>query len=145
MADYASGLMTCLGERPGEVISASELAQCLQLEVPTVSKLLKLLARAGLVDSFRGAAGGYVLARPAAEITVAAVVEAIDGPIALTECSLAAGLCPRESLCTTRRHWQRINAHVLAALQAVSVADMMQEPSARAPAHPLAAAAAGRT
>lgn len=126
LADYATSLMACLGEKPGEVLSAVQLAECLALEPPTVSKLLKLLAQAGLVESFRGPNGGYRLARPAARISVAEVVAAIEGPISMTECGVAIGQCERESSCGVRGNWQKINASVAAALQAVSVADMMQ-------------------
>ena len=126
LADYATSLMACLGEQPERVVSAGHVAECLQLEPPTVSKLLKLLAQADLVESFRGANGGYRLARPAAEISVAEVVAAIEGPISMTECGVAVGQCDRESTCGVRGNWQRINASVTAALQAVSVADMMQ-------------------
>ena len=135
LADYATSLMACLGEQPGEVLSAAQLAGCLQLEPPTVSKLLKLLAQAGLVESFRGPNGGYRLARPAAEISVAAVVAAIEGPISLTECGIAVGHCERETNCGVRGNWQRINAKVAAALEAVSVADMMQPPAAHKEIH----------
>lgn len=126
LADYATSLMACLGEQPERVLSAVQVAECLQLEPPTVSKLLKLLAQAGLVDSFRGANGGYRLARPAAEISVAEVVAAIEGPISMTECGVAVGQCDRESTCGVRGNWQRINASVTAALEAVSVADMVR-------------------
>lgn len=126
LADYATSLMTCLGEKPEQVLSAVQVAECLQLEPPTVSKLLKLLAQSGLVDSFRGPNGGYRLARPPAEISVADVIAAIEGPISMTECGIAVGQCDRESTCGVRGNWQRINASVTAALQAVSVADMMQ-------------------
>lgn len=135
MADYATSLMACLGEQPGEVLSAAQMAECLQLEPPTVSKLLKLLAQAGLVESFRGPNGGYRLARPAAGISVAEVVAAIEGPISLTECGVAIGQCERESTCGVRGNWQKINASVAAALEAVSVADMIRPtPTSKKPA-----------
>lgn len=126
LADYATSLMACLGEQPDAVVSAAELAECLDLEPPTVSKLLKMLAKNGLVQSFRGARGGYQLARPAHEISVADIVEAIEGPIGMTECSVATGQCSREANCNVRGNWQGINATITAAMRAVSVADMMQ-------------------
>lgn len=129
LADYATGLMACLGEMPDTVASAGQLAECMDLELPTVSKVLKLLARAGLLKSFRGANGGYRLARPAWEISVADVIEAIEGPISMTECSVAAGRCPREATCGVREHWQRINARVTRVLREMSVADMMRPPA----------------
>lgn len=126
LADYATSLMACLGEQGEEVVSAAQLAECLGLEPPTVSKLLKMLARAGLVESFRGAHGGYRLARAAADISIAQVVTAIEGPIAMTECGIAPGQCERETTCRVSGPWQRINAHVTTALESMSVADMMQ-------------------
>ncbi len=124
LADYATSVMTCLGERPGEVTSAGQLAECLELEPPTVSKLLKLLTRAGLLESCAG--GGYRIIRPVADISVADIVEAVDGPISMTDCSVAGGMCGREATCMVRNHWRLINARVDAALRAISVADLMQ-------------------
>ncbi|HET6631163.1 MAG TPA: SUF system Fe-S cluster assembly regulator [Rhodanobacteraceae bacterium] len=131
LTDYATLLMTCLAETPAEVASAAQLAERARLEAPTVSKLLKLLGHAGLVESFRGATGGYRLARPAGEISIAEVVEAVDGPIGMTECGIAAGQCDRESWCGVRLNWQDINARVDATLRAVSVADMSRAPAGR--------------
>lgn len=133
LADYATSLMTCLGNQPDEVLSAVQLAECLQLEQPTVSKLLKMLARAGLVQSFRGAHGGYRLARDARDISVAEVIAAIEGPIAMTECGMGADHCDRSPDCHVRGHWQSINARVMSALQSMSVADMMQPPVSTGP------------
>lgn len=126
LADYASVVMTCLARHPGEVLSAVQVAEDARLELPTVSKLLKLLAHADLVDSFRGASGGYRLARSADDITLAEIVEALDGPIGLTECSAGHAGCEREAHCTVSRNWQSIGGAVDAALRAVSLADMLQ-------------------
>ncbi|MDN5924888.1 MAG: SUF system Fe-S cluster assembly regulator [Xanthomonadales bacterium] len=128
LTDYATLLMTCLASAPGEIVSAVQLADSARLETPTVSKLLKLLTHAGLVESFRGAAGGYRLARPADSISVAEVVEAVEGPIGMTDCGISHGQCDREAYCGVRLNWQRINAQVDATLRAVSVADMAGPP-----------------
>jgi FeS assembly SUF system regulator len=85
MADYGTMLMTVLAAEPGRQYSAQELATRTHVAAPTVSKLLKQLTRGGLIASLRGAQGGYRLARPAESITVADVIAAIDGPIALTQ------------------------------------------------------------
>lgn len=130
LTDYATLLMTCLASAPAEVVSAVQLADSARLETPTVSKLLKLLTHAGLVESFRGANGGYRLARPATSISVAEVVEAVDGPIGMTDCGAGHGQCDREAWCGVRLNWQRINAEVDATLRAVSVADMAAPPAA---------------
>jgi FeS assembly SUF system regulator len=124
LTDYATVVMTCLAAEPGEVLSAAQLAERARLETPTVSKLLKLLSHAGLVESFRGATGGYRLARAAGDISVAEVVEAVEGPIGMTDCG--SGQCEREPHCGVRGNWQRINAAVATALREVSVADMLR-------------------
>jgi len=86
--------------------------------------VLKLLAGHGLVESYRGANGGYRVKRPAASISVAEVIAAIEGPIAMTECSVEAGLCHQEDNCNLRGNWQRISLAVARALDDVSLAEM---------------------
>ena len=88
LTDYATVVLTALAARSEAVLSASELAELAGLETPTVSKVLKPLAQAGLVEGFRGVNGGYRLARPATAITLIEIVEAMEGPLAITECSL---------------------------------------------------------
>lgn len=136
LTDYATVIMTALAgvaEASGElaVISAQELAERAHLELPTVSKLLKQLAHANLVVSFRGVNGGYRLARPAARISIAEIVTAMEGPIGMTECSAQAGLCGHEPHCGVRVNWQRINQAIAQALGNVSVADMVKPPARR--------------
>lgn len=131
LTDYATVIMTVLAgvaaARGAEaVISAQDLAERAHLELPTVSKLLKQLAHAGLVASFRGVNGGYRLARTADHITIAEVVTAMEGPIGMTECSAQAGLCGHESHCGVRVNWQRINQAIAQALASVTVADMVK-------------------
>jgi FeS assembly SUF system regulator len=128
LTDYATVVMTVLAADPEHVHSASDLAERAQLEAPTVSKLLKPLAQAGLVEGFRGANGGYRLAREADSISLADVVEAMEGPIGMTECSSAAGQCGIESHCGVRANWRRINDVVAEALRGVSIADMLGPP-----------------
>ena len=89
LTDYGTVILAFLAANPREVHTAGEVAERTRLGVPTVSKLLKNLHRAGLVASTRGSHGGYELSRPAGEITAAAIVDAIEGPFALTEVSLA--------------------------------------------------------
>ncbi|MGH8125517.1 MAG: SUF system Fe-S cluster assembly regulator [Rhodanobacteraceae bacterium] len=132
LADYASAVMACLARHPGDVLSAVQVGEETRLELPTVSKLLKQLGRAGLVESFRGAAGGYRLARPAQDISLAEIVEALDGPIGLTECSVGHVGCERQAYCTVARDWQGVGAAIGNALRGVSLADMLRRPPARA-------------
>ncbi|RUL74009.1 SUF system Fe-S cluster assembly regulator [Dyella choica] len=126
LTDYATVVMTCIAAHPGDVLSTAQIAEEAHLELPTVSKLLKSLGHAGLVDSFRGVNGGYRLARPAQQISLADIVEAIEGPLGMTECTLSEGQCDREAQCSVRGSWQRIN-HVLDnALRTMSLADMLR-------------------
>ena len=128
LTDYSTVVLTLLADRPAEVHSASELAQRSRLELPTVSKLLKTLANAGLVDSFRGANGGYRLAKPAEQISIAEIIAAMEGPIGVTECSVDAGACDHEPHCGVRGNWRRISDVVERALSAVRLSDMRGPP-----------------
>jgi len=126
LTDYAIVLLARLANAEGEgVLAAAELAAASQLPYPTVSKILKRLSRAGLVLSLRGFEGGYRLARPADRVSVAEIIAAIEGPIALTECSAdAPGLCDLEPVCPVRSNWQRINATVRGALEHLTLEEM---------------------
>ena len=135
LTDYATVVMTSLAQLGDGQASAVVLAERARLEPPTVAKVLKLLAQAGLVVSQRGASGGYRLARAAAEITVADIVAAIEGPFGMTECSVHSGLCDHELHCGVRGNWRRISEAVEAALRAVTLADMLAPPPA--PARPV--------
>jgi FeS assembly SUF system regulator len=131
LTDYATVLMTVLAGMAATrgadaVVSAQDLSERAHLESPTVSKLLKQLAHAGLVASFRGVNGGYRLAREPEKITIAEIVTAMEGPIGMTECSAQAGLCGHESHCGVRVNWQRINQAIAQALAGVTVADMVK-------------------
>ena len=125
LTDYATVVMTVLAARPGEVLSAPELAEQAGLEAPTVAKVLQPLAAAGLVAGFRGANGGYRLARTAADINLVEIVEAMEGPLAMTECSVHDGQCGIEASCGVRANWRRINDVVADALRGVSLAQML--------------------
>ncbi len=127
LADYGIVVMTHLAQGSGEPLAATEIADATHLPQPMVGKILKLLARARLLRSYRGAQGGYGLDRPAHSISVADIIEALDGPIALTACvELAPGECGIEALCPARANWQRINDAIRDALLDISLADMSQ-------------------
>ena len=125
LTDYATLVLATLAEAPGRVHSAAELAERARLELPTVSKVLKPLAHAGLVAGFRGATGGYKLARPAAQIALIEIVEAIEGKLGLTECSGEHSNCEYEPHCGTRGHWHKVNEVIAGALRGVSLAEML--------------------
>jgi FeS assembly SUF system regulator len=124
MTDYAIMVMVELHASRGEVLSAHALADRSSLELPTVSKVLKLLVKVGLVESFRGANGGYSMEMDAADISVAEIIAAIEGPIAMTECSVEEGLCAQEAICSLRGNWQRISIAITKAMEGVSLAEM---------------------
>ena len=126
LTDYATLVLTVLAARPGDVLSAPDLAEHAGLEAPTVAKLLKPLAQAGLVEGFRGANGGYRLARDPAAISLVEIVEAMEGPLGMTECSLHDGHCGIEQSCGVRANWRRINDVVVDALRGISLAEMLQ-------------------
>ncbi|HVI57384.1 MAG TPA: SUF system Fe-S cluster assembly regulator [Luteimonas sp.] len=140
LTDYATVVLTVLASEPDAVASAAGLAERAGLEAPTVAKLLKPLAQAGLVEAFRGANGGYRLARPAADISLFEIVEAMEGPLGMTECSVHAGSCGIEGSCGVRANWRRINDVVAEALRGVSLAQMLAPPPAL-PARPAGARA----
>ncbi|MFT4180253.1 MAG: SUF system Fe-S cluster assembly regulator [Thermomonas sp.] len=125
LTDYATLVMTVLAARPLDVLSAPELAEQAGLEAPTVAKLLKPLAQAGLVEGFRGANGGYRLARAPEAISLVEIVEAMEGPLGMTECSLHDGHCGIEQSCGVRANWRRINDVVADALRGISLAEMV--------------------
>lgn len=138
ITDYGTLVMTRIATRPERHFSAAELAEGLGLGLPTVSKVLKTLARHGLVNSLRGAHGGYNLARPASAITMAEIIDALEEqPFGLTECSASTGVCERESDCRIRVNWLHINTVVRRALEDVSLADMAEPAHAVRHEHPL--------
>lgn len=124
LTDYATLVMTVLAAAPDAVLSATELAERAGIELPTASKVLKPLAQAGLVDGFRGANGGYRLARDSREVSLADIVEAMEGPLAMTECSIHEGQCGIEDSCNVRGNWQRVNDVIAKALRDISLHEM---------------------
>jgi len=139
MSDYATVLLAEMACIP-HAVSAANLSARTQLPMPTVAKLLKQLSKAQLVTSVRGASGGYALARKPEAITVADILSALEGPLRLTECAQGTSNCNRQHFCGTRRHWHHINQAVIAALKAVSLADLAK-PALAQPAYELTQAA----
>jgi len=125
LTDYATVVLTVLATHDGQICSASELAQWAGLETPTVSKLLKPLAQAGLVESVRGVHGGYRLARCPEHIALIEIVEAMEGPLALTECNHDQGQCGIAARCGLQFHWRQINEVIADALRAVTLAQLL--------------------
>lgn len=135
MTDYAVVMMGHMGQSTGHVFAATQIADETGVPQPTVSKLLKELARGGLLTSIRGAAGGYRLDRTPEQITVAEIVQALEGPIALTACVDGADdSCNVESFCGMRGNWNKVNNAIRTALESVTLADMAVQPMAFPPA-----------
>jgi len=124
LTDYATVVLATLAEHPERVQTATALAEHTRIAAPTVSKLLKQLQRANLVTSTRGLHGGYQLARPAAEITAADILDALEGPVALTDCAAGHGHCGIEQTCQVGRVWQRLNQAIHHSLSEVSLAQL---------------------
>jgi FeS assembly SUF system regulator len=136
LTDYGIVLLTLVARSSG-TRTASELAEESRLPLPTVSKILKALARGGMLSSHRGAQGGYALARSPERITVADVIEVLEGPVAVTECCRRVpGMCDIERACPVRTNWRRINDVVRGALDSLSLSEMMHPIPAAAPSRP---------
>lgn len=129
MTDYAIVLMTeCARHSARTIHTARDLAEGSRVPLPTVGKILKLLAKRRLLQSHRGVKGGYSLARRPVSISVADIIIAMEGPIALTECiSDVPGKCELERKCPVHSNWQRINEAVRVALGSISLDDMTRE------------------
>lgn len=126
LADYGVMVMAHIAAEPAGVHNAPDAAAATGLPGPTVAKIMAKLARAGLLASQRGAHGGYRLAAQPAEISIAQIVTALDGPIALTQCSdhHQPSACDRENLCVSRRGINRINTAIRSALEGVTLAEL---------------------
>jgi FeS assembly SUF system regulator len=124
LTDYASIVAVGLAKQPELSQSASEISTQLNLAYPTVSKVLKMLNEAGLVKSLRGALGGYSLARSANSITLADLIDAIEGVPGLTECSRHECECVHQKQCGLKHNWSVINTSMNMLLRSVTLGQM---------------------
>ncbi len=124
LTDYGTVVLACLAATPEQRLTATEVAERTRLGLPTVGKLLKSFHRAGLLTSTRGMRGGYQLARPATRISAAAIIDAIEGPVAITECSGNHSACDIETSCRTGGAWQRINTAIRRSLDEITLAQL---------------------
>lgn len=124
--DYGIVLMAQLAGDPTDAPhNARELAEAAELPAPMVSKILKALAREGLLESLRGSKGGYRLARAPEDLPVSEMIRVLEGPVALTDCAIGPELCEHERMCAVREPWQRISRVVERALSDVTLADLV--------------------
>lgn len=124
LTDYATVILAALAEEPDRTQTAAAIALRTRIAPPTVSKLLKQLHHAGLVRSTRGLRGGYQLARPPAQISAAAILDALEGPVALTDCSVGQGQCGIEQTCRVGRVWQKVNLAIRRSLGEITLAQL---------------------
>jgi Rrf2 family cysteine metabolism transcriptional repressor len=116
----------------GAPVAVSVLARAQNLPDPYLEQLMPLLKRAGIVEGMRGPQGGYMLAKPPSEITVGDVVRAVEGPIAIADCtSEDPSICPEVSRCVGPDVWSRVQAALIATMDGISFADLLPESSAR--------------
>jgi len=127
LTDYGTLVLAHLSAAAAGTTSAAHVATATGIASPTVSKLLKALAKAGLVKSIRGAQGGYQLSREASEITAADIIDALEGPVRITQCSADNHHCDFESVCNVGGTWQRINVAIRRALGNINLEDLQSD------------------
>ena len=126
LTDYGTVLLAHLAAKQDAVCSAADVANATGIAVPTVSKLFKSLGRSGLVTSTRGSNGGYQLARDPRDISAADIIDALEGPVSITECSASDSQCEHEGVCSVGGAWQKVNIAIRRALDDVSLSDLLR-------------------
>lgn len=129
LADYAVVLMSAIATRGDDIHTAASLNFDTKVPLPTVSKILGKMAKANLLMSHRGIGGGFSMTLDAKNISIADIIEAVDGPVQLTNClSEENTCCDYEPVCLTRSKWDKINNAVYQALNNVPLLEMVSEP-----------------
>lgn len=126
LTDYATVILSHMAKDGAQLHAAIDVAEATGIGLPTVSKILKILVNAKVVVSSRGVNGGYALARSPEKISVAEVISALEGPIAVTECSISHEGCEQASGCGISGNWGLINEAIRHTLEAISLADMIK-------------------
>jgi FeS assembly SUF system regulator len=126
LTDYATVILSHIAKDSAQTHSAIGVSEATGIALPTVSKVLKILVNAKVVVSTRGIKGGYALARSPAQISVAEVISALEGPIAVTECSISHESCEQASGCGISGNWGLINQAIRNTLEAITLADMIK-------------------
>jgi len=125
LTDYATVILSYMARDKARLHGALEISEATGIAQPTASKILKILVKARVLSSTRGAKGGYTLAREPERITVASVISALEGPIALTECSVSHKGCEQAAGCRIQGNWHLINQKISQALESVTLADLI--------------------
>jgi FeS assembly SUF system regulator len=126
LADYGIVMLAFFANHPENSYNARDIACAVKLPLPVAGKVLKLLGKSGLLTSRRGIKGGYGLARPSEEITVASIIRALEGPIAVTACTDTNRNCGLEIDCPVRANWHIINQAIHSTLDNITLAQMKQ-------------------
>ncbi len=129
LTDYSVVILAEMARGQGNCMTASGLAEQSGLPEPTVAKVLKLLARGEVISSVRGACGGYILQRTPEQISIAAVITALEGPVVLASCVEEGGGCCHEKTCSIKGKWDPVNAAMRSALESVTLAQMITRQS----------------
>jgi len=132
LTDYATAIILSM-QNEQELYSTEIVAKQVKLETPTVSKVLKLLTKAEILSSIRGAGGGYRLAKKTSDINLLDVIFAIEGKTAITECTQTDNLCAQQDVCDSRTGWQKINQQIENILVKMSIKHMAELNSATQP------------
>jgi FeS assembly SUF system regulator len=125
IADYALIIMAHMAANKGKLRNSNDIAEATHVAMPTVSKILKLLVGGGLLESVRGKNGGYLLNKSGNNISVVEVIEAIDGPISITDCVTELHDCGMKNLCGMQSGWQKVNVKIKNTLEDVKVSDFI--------------------
>ena len=124
LTDYGFILLAKMCEDESSLQNAKDMSEELDIPLPTVSKVLKLLVQGNLLESQQGSQGGYLLSKPAKEISAAEIIEVLEGPVSMTACCVTDG-CDRN--CAVSNSWQKVNAVIVNELKSVSLADMVAD------------------
>lgn len=125
LTDYATVILTYMAKNASQMEASQEISSATGVALPTVSKILKILVKANIVISVRGAKGGYLLANKPNKITVARIIRALEGPIGLTECTVSHQHCEQASGCQIQANWGLINQKIIITLESITLADML--------------------
>ena len=124
-ADYAiRGMVYLASQAPGRVVLVSEIARAMDVPPLFLAKIFQQFGKLGLVQSFRGSGGGFLLGRPPETITLCEIVEAVEGPIMPNRCVMSSGACSRDKVCTVHPVWKKVQANVRETLSAVTLKDL---------------------
>jgi len=123
--DYAiRGMVYLAGQLPGRVVLVSESARAMDVPPLFLAKIFQQFGKLGLVKSFRGSGGGFLLGRSPEEITLCEIVEAVEGPIKPNRCVLSDGACSRDRVCTVHPVWKRVEKSIVDILSGVTLKDL---------------------